>query len=381
MPVLAQIPDVEIQIRAGQAISSGAVSADIVLNVYGADDAKREAYANQILDMINDITEVQSAVLAQQKPGNETRFVPDQDKMNFWGINNSYAGATLRTALYGNDDYKYKENGEEYPIILEFAEPFKNMGMFDNVFVNSQKGMVPLSELGSVQVVPATPDISRIDKNRITEIDVNIGKSTMGPVQKKIEAALAKIDWESGYGTEFGGMSEIQGETTTEIGNAFMLAIILTYMLLAAIMNSLAHPFTIATSIVTSFAGVFTLMFLSGASMNVGAMLAFVMLVGLVVNNNILVLEPTIGRIANGEKPYDALWTELKDKQGMILMTSIAVMTGMVPQLWSTDGMKVAMAAVMIGGMFASMIFTFVLTPAIFFLVERAREKLKRKHR
>lgn len=381
MPVLAQIPDVEIQIRAGQAISSGAVSADIVLNVYGADDAKREAYANQILDMINDIPEVQSAVLAQQKPGNETRFVPDQDKMNFWGINNSYAGATLRTALYGNDDYKYKENGEEYPIILEFAEPFKNMGMFDNVFVNSQKGMVPLSELGSVQVVPATPDISRIDKNRITEIDVNIGKSTMGPVQKKIEAALAKFDWESGYGTEFGGMSEIQGETTTEIGNAFMLAIILTYMLLAAIMNSLAHPFTIATSIVTSFAGVFALMFLSGASMNVGAMLAFVMLVGLVVNNNILVLEPTIGRIANGEKPYDALWTELKDKQGMILMTSIAVMTGMVPQLWSTDGMKVAMAAVMIGGMFASMIFTFVLTPAIFFLVERAREKLKRKHR
>ena len=285
----------------------------------------------------------------------------------------------MRTALYGNDDYNYKENGEEYPIVLEFTKPFKNMEMFENVFVNSQKGMVPLTQLGEIQQVRATPDISRIDKNRITEIDVNIGKSTMGPVQQKIEAGLAQIDWEPGYGTEFGGMSEIQGETTTEIGNAFMLAIILTYMLLAAIMNSLAHPFTIATSIATSFVGVFVLMFLSGASMNVGAMLAFVMLVGLVVNNNILVLEPTIGRVANGEKPYDALWTELKDKQGMILMTSIAVMTGMVPQLWSADGMKVAMAAVMIGGMFASMVFTFVLTPALFFLVERGRMRLKRK--
>ena len=378
VPALSDIPDVEIQVRAGMAISSGATSADIVLNVMGADDEKRTAYANQILGMINQIPEVQSAVLAQQAPANETRFVPDQDKMNFWGINNSYAGATLRTALFGNDDYKYKENGEEYPIILEFAEPFKNMGMFENVFVNSQKGMVPLAELGSVQVVPATPDISRIDKNRITEIDVNIGKSTMGPVQKKIEAGLAKIDFEPGYGVEFGGMSEIQGETTTEIGSAFLLAVILTYMLLAAILNSLAHPFTIATSIITSFAGVFALMFLSGASMNVGAMLAFVMLVGLVVNNNILVLEPTIGRIANGEKPYDALWTELRDKQNMILMTSIAVMTGMVPQLWAADGMKVAMAAVMIGGMFASMVFTFVLTPALFFLVERGRMKLRR---
>ena len=378
LPVLSEIPDVELQVRAGQAISSGAVSADIVLNVFGADDEKRTAYANQILDMINDIPEVQSAVLAQQKPGYETQFVPDQEKMNFWGINNSYAGMTLRTALYGNDDYKYKENGEEYPIILEFAEPFKTKGMFENLFVNSQKGMVPLSELGSIQVVPATPDISRIDKNRITEIDINIGKSTMGPVQKKIEAALAKIDWESGYGTEFGGMSEIQEETTTEIGNAFLLAVILTYMLLAAILNSLAHPFTIATSIISSFTGVFILLFLSGASMNVGAMLAFVMLVGLVVNNNILVLEPTIVRVSQGERPYEALWTELKSKQSMVLMTSIAVMAGMVPQLWSTDGMKVAMAAVMIGGMFASLVFTFVLTPALFFLIERGREKVKK---
>ena len=381
MPVLSDIPDVEIQMRAGAAISAGASSADIVLNIYGEDDDKRNAYANQILDMINQIPEVQTAVLAQQEPGKETRFVPNQEKMNFWGVSNSYAGMTLRTALYGNDSYKYKENGEEYPIILELAEPFKNVSVFDDVFVNSQKGMVPLSSLGDIQHVNATPNISRIDKNRITEIDVNIGKSTMGPVQKKIQAAIAKINWDAGYGAEFGGMSEIQSETTSEIGMAFVLAVILTYMLLAAILNSLAHPFTIATSIITSFAGVFALMFLSGASMNVGAMVSFVMLVGLVVNNNILVLEPTVNRIANGERAYDALWSELKSKQSMILMTSIAVMTGMLPQLWSSDGLKVAMAAVMIGGMMASMIFTFVLTPALFFLVERGRQRLKHRNK
>ena len=123
---------------------------------------------------------------------------------------------------------------------------------------------------------------------------------------------------------------------------------------------------------------VFVMLFLSGASMNVGAMLAFVMLVGLVVNNNILVLEPTIARVKNGEDAKSALWTELNDKRYMVLMTSIAVITGMVPQLWSADGMKVAMAAVMIGGMLASLIFTFTLTPALFFLIERARRRLAR---
>lgn len=380
LPKLAKIPDLDVQIKAGAGMSSS-VSSDMVLNIYGEDDAKREAYAAQIIDIINQIPEVQTAVLAVPAPNNEIQFIPDQAKMNSWGVANSYAGTALRAALYGNDDYKYKERGEEYPIIVEFAKPFKNGALFDNVYVNSQKGMVALSELGQIKSVPATPKINRLNKTRITEIDINIGKSTMGPVQQKIQAELNKIDWELGYRAEFGGMSETQSETTGEIGQAFLLATILTFMLLAAILNSLVHPFTIATSIITSFAGVFIMLFMSGASMNVGAMLAFVMLVGLVVNNNILVLEPTIKRIADGAVPRVALWTELTDKKNMVLMTSIAVITGMLPQLWSTDGMKVAMAAVMIGGMAASLVWTFTLTPALFFLLEGLRERTMAKKR
>ncbi|MBR3782128.1 MAG: efflux RND transporter permease subunit [Alphaproteobacteria bacterium] len=373
LPTLADIADVEIQIKAGEALSSGATS-DLVLNVFGENDVLREEYANKLIDAINQIPEVQSAVRAQQVPPMETQFIPDQEKMNFWGVQNSYAGTTLRTALFGNDTYKYKENGEEYPIILEFAKPFKNATLFDNVYVNSQKGMVPMSALGEVKMERATSDIRRKDKNRLTEIDINIGKSTMGPVQTKVQSVINEMEWEAGYYATFGGMSEVQGESTQEIGTAFLLATILTYMLLAAILNSLAHPLTIATSILTSFAGVFVLMFLSGATMNVGAMLAFVMLVGLVVNNNILVLEPAINRINNGEDAHSALWHELKEKKNMVLMTSIAVIAGMVPQLWSADGMKVAMGAVMIGGMLASLVWTFTLTPALFFLIERARK-------
>ncbi len=372
LPTIADIADAEIQIRAGEAQSAGS-SSDLVLNIFGPDDAKREAYAAKIIDIVNQIPEVQSAVRAQQLPAMETQFIPDQEKMNFWGVQNAYAGTTLRTALYGNDDYKYKENGEEYPIVLEIAKPFKTAALFDNVYVNSQKGMVPLSSLGEIKMERATPDIRRENKNRLTEVNINIGKSTMGPVQSKIQSELDNIDWEYGYYAEFGGMSEHQAESAREIGRAFLLATILTFMLLAAILNSLAHPFTIATSILTSFIGVFVMMFLSGATMNIGAMLAFVMLVGLVVNNNILVLEPTINRVNSGENMYDALWAELSDKKNMVLMTSIAVVAGMVPQLWSIDGMKVAMGAVMIGGMLASLLFTFTLTPALFFLIERAR--------
>jgi len=378
LPTLADIPDAEIQIRAGENISGSGFNSDMVLNIFGEDDAKRNAYANQILDIVNQIDAVQSAVLAQQTPANEIRFVPNSEKMNFWGVKNSSAGSTLRTALFGNDTYKYKENGDEYPIILEFEKQFKKRSMFENIYVNSQKGMVALSQLGHIENVPATSNIYRLDKNRVTEIDINIGKSTVGPVQNEIQKQIDKIDWEPGYSASFAGMSEIQSESTSEIAQAFLLATILTFMLLAAIMNSFIHPFTIATSILTSFAGVFVMLFLSGASFNVGAMLAFIMLVGLVVNNNILVLEPTVARVQNGEDAKKVLWSELMDKKRMIWMTTIAVVAGMIPQLWSTDGLKVAMGSVMIGGMVASLIWTFTLTPALFFIMEKLRKKLQR---
>ncbi|MBR5904353.1 MAG: efflux RND transporter permease subunit [Alphaproteobacteria bacterium] len=378
LPLLSDISDAEIQIRAGENISGSGFNSDMVLNVYGDDDTKRNMYANQIIDKVNKIEEVQSAVIVQQTPANEIRFIPDNEKMNFWGVKNSQAGSTLRTALFGNDNYKYKENGDEYPIILEFEKQFKNQTMFDNIYVNSHKGMVALSQLGKIESVPATSNIYRLDKNRATEIDINIGKSTIGPVQNEIQKQIDAMDWEPGYKASFAGMSEIQDETNGEIGQAFFLATILTFMLLAAIMNSLIHPFTIATSIITSFAGVFIMLFLSGASLNVGALLAFIMLVGLVVNNNILVLEPTVIRVQHGEDAKKVLWQELMDKKRMIWMTTIAVVAGMIPQLWSNDGMKVAMGAVMIGGMCASLIWTFSLTPALFFVMEKLRRKIQR---
>lgn len=376
--LLSEIPDVELQIKAGESMA-GANSADLVLNVYGDDDKQREMYANKIISLINDIEEVQSVVLAQQKPAGEIRFIPNQSKMSSWGIKNSQAGLALRTSLFGNEDYSYKEDGYEYPIIISLDQEFKTKEIFNNIYVNSHKGMIALSDLGSLENATSTSDIYRINKNRITEININLGKSTIGPVRKKIEKKLQSINFEQGYSASFSGMAEIQDETNGEIGQAFFLATILTFMLLAAIMNSFIHPFTIITSILTSFSGVFIILFLSGASMNIGAMLAFVMLVGLVVNNNILVLEPTVARVQKGEDAKKVLIEELLDKKRMMLMTTIAIIAGMVPQLFENDGLKVAMGAVMIGGMLASLIWTFVLTPSIFLTVENIKKKLKRK--
>ena len=99
------------------------------------------------------------------------------------------------------------------------------------------------------------------------------------------------------------------------------------------------------------------------------------MLVGLAVSNNILILEPTLTEMERGTPATKALWEQFVDKKRMLVMTTIAVVAGLVPQLWSADGMKRSMGAVIIGGILASLFWTFFLTPAIFMLMEKTRKK------
>ncbi len=370
MPKLAEIVDAEIQVVAGKTM--GGTVGDMIINVYGQDQKKMDEYAEQMVQLMNGITEIQSATVASKNPKPEFRFIPDQESMNFYGVSNQQVAATIRYSLFGDDDHVFKQDGVEYPIIIELGDRYKdNPKVFSKIYVNTYKGLVPISSLGKIQIEPGDATIKRRDRNRIVEISVLLGKSTLGPVQAKVTEVLNQnMQFDQGYGYYFAGMSETQSESVGEIAKAFLLATIMTYMILAAILNSLLHPFTIATCIITSFAGVFVMMFLTGASINIAAMLAIVMLVGLAVNNAILVLEPTIQLVAKGGDIQDSLWTMFKEKYRMILMTTIAVMSGMVPQLWSVDQAKVSMGAVIIGGMLGSLVFTFVLVPVLFWKLD-----------
>ncbi|MDR1072005.1 MAG: efflux RND transporter permease subunit, partial [Rickettsiales bacterium] len=320
----AEIPDAEFQVKAGE-VGGGMSVQDMVVSVLGEDDETREAIAGELIAKVNELEEVQSAMLAEQAPTDEIRFIPNQRKMNEWGASNAVVGTALRTAIYGDDTLKFREKGEEYPLILEFSKIYKTADAVSDILISTQRGLVPVSELGKLEYRPAARNIYRVDKHRQTEIYINLGKSTIGPVRTKINAIISEMKLPDEYRVIYGGMSEMQDETTGEMGRTFLLAAILTFILLAAIMNSLTHPFAIATSIVTAFAGVFVFMFLTGSTINIAAMLSVIMLVGLVVNNDILVIEPVIGEIAEGRDMAESLRYHYSDKYRVILMTTIAI--------------------------------------------------------
>jgi HAE1 family hydrophobic/amphiphilic exporter-1 len=239
--------------------------------------------------------------------------------------------------------------------------------------VISKYGLQPITTLGKLERKKAVPTIRRRDRQRIIQIDGFLSKSTAGIVQAELDKGFEKIDFKPRHGYRYAGNAEYQEESQRETSKAALIAMILTFMLLAAILNSFLHPFTIASSIVTSFTGVFLIMFLTNSSVNVASMLSMVMLIGLAVNNAILILDTTMRRQSEGHPLIESIWFGIENKFRAVLMTSIAIIFGVLPQLRSINGGKASMGAVIAGGMIGSLVFTFLMIPLIYYYLEKLK--------
>ena len=147
-------------------------------------------------------------------------------------------------------------------------------------------------------------------------------------------------------------------------------------MLLVSIMNSFKYPFVIMFSVLTAFVGVILMLFFFEFSINIGSMMAMVMIVGLVVNNAILMLDYAMTEMGKGVPIKEALWLGAAMKFRAILMTSLAIVFGALPQIFDKFAVKSSMGAVVTGGILASIFFTFFLIPVIFYYF--AGKKLRR---
>ncbi|MAV90987.1 MAG: hypothetical protein CL676_06170 [Bdellovibrionaceae bacterium] len=380
-PKLARIPNAEVEIKRGDG-GGGRASGDISINISGNNYDEMVSLSQKVMKVMKDSGYFRSVTSSYKTPKEEMKFFPNASKIEKYGLTSAQIGSIFRSSIYGDDTNIFRENGEEYDIVVKVADEYINStDSMKDLFIISNTGLVPVTELGDFKMASSVPTILRRDRHRVIQLNGFLAKSTAGVVQSDLTKEIDKLSFNEGASYVFVGNAESQEESGQEIMKAFLLAIILTYMILAAIMNSFVHPFTIATSIITSFSGVFLILFFLDFSINIASMLGFVMLVGLAVNNAILILEEV--EVAIEKNPnipiHDALWLGIKIKFRAVLMTSVAIVFGALPQLWDTNLAKAAMGAVIVGGVLASIFFTFFLTPQTYFYLERLRRWVARK--
>lgn len=370
MPFAAKIPDAEVEFSQ----YGGSDEADITINVFGIDYDKMIELSTQMIGIIEDTGYFRSISSSHKHPKTEIQFLPDQEKIAEYDVDNQLLGSVLRTSIYGDDSNVYKEAGEEYDINVELDKKYKNtyLDVYD-INIISRKGMIPITELGEFKAKKALPTIQHRDKRRIIQLTGYLAKSTAGHVQGVLDKRFSELDFGPGYNYKYAGSAEHQEESNSELGKAFILAVLLTYMLLAAIMNSYVYPFAILNTVVTSMIGVFLGLFFFEGSVNIASLLGIVMLVGLVVNDAILMVEYTIYHMNHGLELKEAVLKATRDKFRPILMTSLSIISGTLPQMWAMMPLKSSMGVVIIGGMVAATVFTFLVVPIVLYYVEKIR--------
>lgn len=377
IPLMAEIPSAEINIERGEA--RGGVSGDISINVFGPDYQKMIDLSEQMKKVMEKSGYFRSVKSSYKLPKKEIQFIPNQKSLIEHGVSDVLIGQTIRASVYGDDTNIYKEDGEEYDINVQlddrYTEDFDDLKQVD---VITPKGMFPIVELGTMKEDKAMPEIRHRDKVRVIRLEGYLAKSSTGYVRGVLDEAFKPI-LEEGYGYKYVEMAERESRSSKEIGKAFLLAIILTSMLLCAIMNSFLYPIPILFSVATSFIGVFLTLFFTRETINISSMMGMVMIVGLVVNNSILMLDYTLLKMKEGVPVIEALWLGASEKFRSIIMTSLAIVLGIFPQLLAVTQIKSSMGAVLIGAMLASIIFTFIFTPVSFWYVVRLKNLFSRE--
>ncbi len=373
IPAVSTLPEARVFLSGGNRSNDGL--GDITIDIRGDNIEEMAKVSEKFSKLMNETGKFSSIKSSYIRPKMEVRFEPNPEALIQQKLNNSEVGAVIRALVNGNDDSVFKEGGEEYDINVTLDKGFKKTPEdFSQFLIMGKDGLIPIVSLGSVKQVEATSPVKRRDKSKIIQLNGYLNKSTSGVVMKELAEIFAKEQIPETVNYRYTGKAENQAESSAEIGKAFLLATILTYMLLVAVLDSFLLPISISSCIITSFLGVFLLMYFFDGTINIGSMMAFVMVVGLAVNNAILVIEYAQQLISEGHSYEDALWTALKSKFKPVLMTSIAIITGTLPQAYDSDKIKASMGLVVIGGMMGSIAFTYILTPSVHVFILRAKD-------
>jgi hydrophobic/amphiphilic exporter-1 (mainly G- bacteria), HAE1 family len=261
------------------------------------------------------------------------------------------------------------EGGRERDIRVRLHEDARaRTAQLADLQVRTAQGPIALGALGAFAEQTSPPAIQRLDRVRTAQIDAQVGAGSLTDAVAAVEARMADYPLPPGYAWRLGGQAEQFSDTVGVVLMALLLAITLTYIVLAMLLESFVHPFTIMLTLPLGAVGAVLGLFLWGTTMNIFSMMA-IMLVGIVVNSAILILDYTAQLRARGRGLVDALLEAAPARLRAIVMTNLAIVCALVPQAVARGAgavFRVPMAVVTMGGVLLSAVFTLLLIPVIY---------------
>lgn len=364
----------------------GPEQAPLKLTIIGTNLDDALDFANQAADQLREISGATNIELTTEEGNPEIEVEVDREKMAQLGINLSTVGTTMQTAFAGNTDGKFRAGEYEYDINIRFAEAGR-MGIEDvrNLqFINPQGEKVLLSQFADVTYSSGPSLLERRDKSSAVSVEAQVVGRPLGSIAEEWEQEFSQIEARPGVSYVWDGDMENQSEGFGTLGIALLASIILVYLVMVALYDSFVTPFIVIFSVPLSFIGALLLMALTNTSLNIFTILGIIMLIGLVCKNAILLVDFANLRKEAGDNTHDALIAANHARLRPIMMTTVAMVIGMVPIAFGTgDGAEVnrGLAIVIIGGLLSSLFLTLIVVPVVYSIFDSIQSRFGTKEK
>ena len=382
---LSDIPNAKIKVDIGS--HTGGPGAQIQFYLLGQELDKLEELKNEIMVKIKDVPGLMNLDQTSRAGKPEITVYPDRVKVTEAGLTVADLALTLRSSVEGILSSKYRELGNEYDITVTLNDnSIRTPEDIGNITVVSPiAGSLRLSQIADVKFTRGYTKILHRDKFTTISFTGSPAEGIpLGNVTTEIGNRLSKINFPPGYSIKWGGNVQMMNDMVSDMIFAFLLAVLLTYMLLAAILESFWQPVMIMLTVVLAMIGVILSLYLTNIAFSITSLMAIIMLIGIVVNNAILILDYTNQlRREQGYLPKEALMEACPTKLKPQIMATTAIVLGMLPlALGIGDAgkeMRIPLGVVAIGGLIVSTILTLFVIPAFYYLVSKAKVHVTEK--
>lgn len=348
------------------------ISGDNVDSVYHAAKIVEEA--------VKKIPGTADVRLSSESGNPETRIVINREKLNYFGLSIAEVGSTLRIALAGDDDSKFREGSNEYNIRIRLDEFDRNKtASLSEITITNRKGQsIELSQFATIERSTGPTKLQRQNRNSSVQLFSQAVGRPSGTISQEIEEVLSTLSLPKGINAGFTGDVKNQKESFASLGLALMAAVIFTYLIMVALYDSFIYPFVVLFSVPLAMIGALLALALTMNALSIFTILGIIMLVGLVGKNAILLVDRTNAARSEGLNVYDAIIDAGKTRIRPIIMTTLTMIFGMLPIALSGSAgseWKTGLAWGLIGGLTSSLILTLVIVPIVYSTIESFRFK------
>ena len=391
--VTGLVPGSEIRVQAQSGLwilrrifgsGDGTEAVQIELRGHDLDTADRiAAVIGSRLEEVDGVTDVR---LSRREGRPEENIIMDREKIANLGLSVQGVAQAIQTSVGGSRAGSYRVEGDEFPIVVRLREEDRlTTNDLDNIGIQTPEGqIVPAASLVQLSRQRGPTEIRRVNGQRVTYISANLERGVaLGEAVEDIQAALAGFEVPEGYSVTFSGEYEEQQKAQSDFLLAIIMAMVLIYMVMAGQFERFLDPLIVMFSVPVAIVGVVPTLLLTGTTMNMQSVMGIVMLIGIVVNNAIVLVDyVNLLRRDRNLNVRDAVVEAGRLRLRPILMTTMTTVLGLFPLALGFGAgaeIQASLARVVIGGLTASTLITLLLIPVVYVSATSALERVKER--